>query len=58
MLQVQCADPLNFQLRDNLDKKFHTNNQQKCTDCLKARSNKNEHECKKCGCDYFCVPNY
>ena len=29
----------------------HTNNQQKCIDCLKPRSNKNEHECKKCGCN-------
>ena len=36
----------------------HTNNQQKCIDCLKPRSNKNERECKKCGCDYFYVPNY
>ena len=36
----------------------YTNNQQKCIDCLKPRSNKNEHECKKCGCDYFYVPNY
>ena len=36
----------------------HTKNQQKCIDCLKPRSNKNEHECKKCGCDYFYVPNY
>ena len=34
------------------------NNQQKCVDSLKPRSNKNEHECKKCGCDYFYVPNY
>ena len=36
----------------------HTNNQQVCVDCLKPRSNKNEDECKKCGCDYFYVPNY
>ena len=36
----------------------HTNNQQKCIDCLKPRSNKNEHKCKKCGCHYFYVPNY
>ena len=36
----------------------HINNKQKCIDCLKARSNKNERECKKCGCDYFYVPNY
>ena len=32
-----------------------TNNQQKGVDCLKPRSNKNELECKKCGCDYFYV---
>ena len=43
---------------DNLAKRLHTSNQQKCIDCLKPRSNKNERECKKCGCDYFYVPNY
>ena len=42
----------------NLTKRLHTNNQQKCINCLKPRSNKNERECKKCGCDYFYVPNY
>ena len=36
----------------------HTNNQQERIDCLKPRSNKNERECKKCGCEYFYVPNY
>ena len=36
----------------------HTNNQQKGIDCLKPRSNKNELECKKCGCNEFYVPNY
>ena len=36
----------------------HTNSQQMCLDCLKPRSNKNEFECKKCGCNYFYVPNY
>ena len=35
----------------------HKNNQQNCVDCLKPRSNKNERECKKCGCDHFYVPN-
>ena len=39
-------------------KKFQSDNQQKSIDCLKPRSNKNEHECKKCGCNYFYVPNY
>ena len=36
----------------------YTNNQQVCTDCLKPRSDKIEGECKKCGGDYFYVPNY
>ena len=42
----------------SLVKRLHTNNQQKSIECLKPRSNKNERECKKCGCDYFYVPNY
>ena len=42
----------------NLPKRFHTNNQQKCVDCLQPRSNKNERGCKKCGCDYFYMSNY
>ena len=37
---------------------FCKNNQQKCIDCLKQRSNKNELECKKCGSTEFFVPNY
>ena len=41
----------------NFVKMIHTNNQ-KCIDCLKPRSNKNDCECKKYGCDYFYVPNY
>ena len=32
---------------------FRKNNQQKCIDCLKPRSNKNELECKKFGCNEF-----
>ena len=43
---------------DNLAKRLHTNNQQKSINCLKPRSNKNEHECKKCGCNYFYVFNF
>ena len=39
-------------------KRFHINNQQVCINSLKPRSNKNEHECKKCDCDYFYMPNY
>ena len=34
------------------------NNQQKCIDCLKPRSNRNELECKNCGCNEFYVLNY
>ena len=37
---------------------IHANNQQKCIDCLRPRPNKNERKCKKCGCDYFYVPNH
>ena len=39
-------------------KRLRENNQQKHIDCLKPRSNKNELECKKCGCNEFYVPNY
>ena len=39
-------------------KRFCTNNQQKCSDCLEPKSNKNEHDCKKCGCNEFYVPSY
>ena len=39
-------------------KKYQNDSQQKCIDCLKPRSNKNEGECKKCGCNHFYVPNY
>ena len=42
----------------NLVKRLPTNNQQKCIDFLKPRSNKNERECKTCGCNYIYVPNY
>ena len=36
---------------DNLTKRLRTK------DYLKPRPNKNEHECKKCGCNYFYVSN-
>ena len=39
-------------------KKYQTDNQQSCIDCLRPRSNKNELERKKRGCNYFHVPNY
>ena len=47
------------QVLSKLDaRRLRTNNQQKCVDCLKPRSNKNELECKKCSCNEFYVPNY
>ena len=39
--------PLNQVLFKINTKRLHTNHQLKCIDCLKTRSNKNEHECKK-----------
>ena len=39
-------------------RQFHENNQQKCIDYLKPRSNKNKFECKKCGCTEFYVLDY
>ena len=38
-------------------RRVHINNQQKCIDCLKPRSNKNEVENKKCGCSEVYVLN-
>ena len=46
------------QLLLKIDARMRENNQQKCIDCLKPRSNKNELECKKCGCNQFYVSNY
>ena len=37
-------------------KTYEIDNQQKCRNCLKSKSNKNELEYKKCGCNYFYVP--
>ena len=39
-------------------RRLRENNQQKCIDCLKLRSNKNELECNNCGCNEFYVLNY
>ena len=39
-------------------RKCRKNNQQKCIDCLKPRSNKNEPDYKKYDCNEFYVPNY
>ena len=39
-------------------RRLREKNEQKRTDCLKPRSNKNELEYKKCGCNQFHVPNY
>ena len=38
-------------------RRFRENNQQKCMDCLKPRSNKKEFECKKCNCTEFYASN-
>ena len=38
-------------------RRFRENNQQKCIDFLKPRSNKKKLDCKKCGCNEFYVPN-
>ena len=38
--------------------KYQSDNQQKCIDYFKPRSNKNELECKTCGCNYFYVPQH
>ena len=39
-------------------RRFPENNQQKCIDCFKPRSDKSEHEFKIRGCNEFYVPNY
>ena len=39
-------------------RRFRENSQQKCIDCLKPRSNKNDLERKKCGCTEFYLLNY
>ena len=38
--------------------KYQNDSQQKCIDCFKPRSNKNELECKKCGYNHFYVPRH
>ena len=43
---------------DDLAKRLHTNNQRVCIPCPEPTSNKNERECKQCGCDHFYVPTY
>ena len=39
-------------------RRFRENNQQKCIDCLKPSSNKNEPDCRKCGYNELYVFNY
>ena len=39
-------------------KSFRKNDEKVCIDCLKPRSNKNEFECKNCGCTDFYVFDY
>ena len=36
----------------------HENNQKVCIDCLKPISNKNNFECKNCGCTRLYVLDY
>ena len=36
-------------------RRFRENNQRVCINCLKPRSNKNNFECKNCGCIEFYV---
>ena len=43
--EIYAAKSLSFSLCEN--------NQQVCIDCLKPRSNKNNFECKNCGCTKF-----
>ena len=43
--EIYAAKSLSFSLCKN--------NQQVCIDCLKPRSNKNNFECKNCGCTKF-----
>ena len=51
-----------FRIRQLLFKndarRLREQNQQKCIDYLKPKSNKNELECKKCVCNEFYAPNY
>ena len=54
-----CLEPVvNFESNSKSVESYQSDNQQKCIDCLKPRSNENERVCKKFGCNYFYVPNY
>ena len=47
------------QLLSKIDaRRICKNNQKVCIDCLKPRSNKNNFECKNCGCTEFYVFDY
>ena len=39
-------------------RRFRENNQRVCINCLKPRSNKNNFECKNCGCTEFYMLDY
>ena len=45
-------------LSEIYDRRPHENNQKVFIDCLKARSNRNNFECKNCGCTEFYVLDY
>ena len=45
-------------LSEIYDRRPHENNQKVFIDCLKARSNRNNFECKNCGCTKFYVLDY
>ena len=45
-------------LSEIYDRRPHENNQKVFIDCLKARSNRNNFECKNCGCTDFYVLDY
>ena len=58
--RVTYLDTINFYGSNlesvNLAKRLHKNNQQMCIDCLKPRSNKSYHECKKMWLQLFFLP--
>ena len=45
-------------LSENYARRFHENNQKVSIDSLKPRSNKNQFECKNCGCAESYVLDY
>ena len=54
----KTKSPLERLLSEIYAARFCKNNQQVCIDCLKPRSNKNNFECKNCGCSNFYMLDY